>query len=76
MQEFAFDRTGNGRTLKGFSVIDEYTRESLALKVDRNFTREDVVDTLAELFVMQGTPQHSRSDNGYRDCRKLTTRLA
>lgn len=62
--DFAFDRTGNGSTLKWFSVIDEYTRESLALKVDRNFTSEDVVDTLAELFAMYGIPQHIRSDNG------------
>jgi len=46
------------------SVVDEYTRECLALKVDRSITSEDVLDTLAELFAMRGVPEHVRSDNG------------
>jgi putative transposase len=44
--------------------VDEYTRECLALKVDRSITSEDVIDTLAELFAMRGVPRHLRSDNG------------
>ncbi len=44
--------------------MDEYTRECLALKVDRNITSEDVIDTLAELFAMRGVPKCLRSDNG------------
>ena len=62
--DFAFDRTTSGSQLKWLSIVDEYTRESLALKVARNITSEDVIDTLAELFAMRGTPQFLRSDNG------------
>ena len=59
--DFIFDRTANGSTLKCLSIIDEYTRECLALKVDRSITAEDVIDTLAELFAMRGVPRHVRS---------------
>jgi putative transposase len=50
--------------LKWLSIVDEYTRECLALKVDRGITSEDVIDTLSELFAMRGVPKHIRSDNG------------
>ena len=62
--DFVFDRTTNGSQLKWLSIVDEYTRECLALKVDRSITSEDVIDTLAELFAMRGVPEHIRSDNG------------
>ena len=62
--DFVFDRTANGSQLKWLSIVDKYTRESLALKVDRSITSEDVIDTLAELFAMRGVPKHIRSDNG------------
>lgn len=62
--DFAFDRTENGTTLKWLSVIDEYTRECLALKVSRSITSGDAIDTLAELFAMRGVPEAIRSDNG------------
>ncbi|HUQ70610.1 MAG TPA: IS3 family transposase [Planctomycetaceae bacterium] len=62
--DFAFDRTESGTTLKWLSILDEYTRECLALKVSRSITSEDVLDTLAELFAMRGVPQAIRSDNG------------
>lgn len=62
--DFAFDRTVSGTTLKWLSIVDEYTRECLALKVARNITSEDVIDTLAELFAMRGVPRAIRSDNG------------
>lgn len=62
--DFVFDRTTSGSLLKWLSIVDEYTRECLALKVDRSITSEDVIDTLAELFAMRGVPQHIRSDNG------------
>jgi transposase InsO family protein len=62
--DFIFDRTTSGSPLKWLSIEDEYTRENLTLKVDRSFTSEDVIDTLAELFAMRGVPQHLRSDNG------------
>jgi len=44
-----FDRTTSGSTLKWLSIVDEFTRECLCLKVDRSITSEDVIDTLAEL---------------------------
>jgi len=62
--DFIFDRTESGSQLKWLSVIDEYTRECLALKVDRGITSSDVIDTLAELFAMRGVPKHIRSDHG------------
>jgi putative transposase len=62
--DFIFDRTESGSQLKWLSVVDEYTRECLALKVDRGITSSDVIDTLAELFAMRGVPRQIRSDNG------------
>ena len=62
--DFIFDRTASGSQLKWLTIEDEFTRESLALKVDRSITSEDVIDTLAELFAMRGVPEHIRSDNG------------
>jgi putative transposase len=62
--DFVFDRTASGTTLKWLSIVDEHTRECLALKVGRSITSEDVIDTLAELFAMRGVPRSVRSDNG------------
>ncbi len=62
--DFVFDHTTTGSQLKWLSIVDEYTRECLALKVDRSITSEDVIDTLAELFAMHGVPKCVRSDNG------------
>jgi len=62
--DFIFDHTTNGTQLKWLSIVDEFTRENLCLKVDRSIRSEDVIDTLAELFAMRGLPNHIRSDNG------------
>jgi putative transposase len=62
--DFIFDRTANERSLKWLSVIDEYTRECLALEVGRGMTAEAVVDVLIELVQTRGVPRHIRSDNG------------
>lgn len=62
--DFAFDRTENGTQLKWLSIIDEHTRECLALKVARSITAEDLIDTMAELLAMRGVPENIRSDNG------------
>ena len=62
--DFIFDRTADGRSIKWLSVIDEYTRECLALEVDRSMTAMDVVDVLMELASLRGMPRHVRSDNG------------
>ncbi|WP_246117754.1 integrase core domain-containing protein [Adhaeretor mobilis] len=59
-----FNKTSGGSQLKWLSIVDEYSRECLALKCGRSITSEDVIDTLAELFAMRGVPQHIPSDNG------------
>lgn len=62
--DFIHDRTANGRPLKWFAIIDEYTRECLALEVDRSITADRVLDILTDLFLTRGVPKHIRSDNG------------
>lgn len=62
--DFVSDRTVDGRPLRILSVIDEYTRECLALIVRRNLRSEDVLETLSNLFVSRGIPEYLRSDNG------------
>ena len=62
--DFVADRTEDGRQLRFLVVIDEYTRESLAIEVARLFTAQDVIGVLRYLFAIRGTPAHIRSDNG------------
>ena len=62
--DFVFDRTTNGSALKWLSIVDEHTRECLALQPARSITSNDVIDTLAGLFAKRGVPIHIRSDNG------------
>jgi putative transposase len=62
--DFIFDRTTTGQTLKWLSIVDEYTRECLALVVARSITAQDVLDVVAELFVVRGVAGYLRSDNG------------
>jgi transposase InsO family protein len=62
--DFIFDRTRDGRPLKWLTLVDEYTRENLALEVGRSMRAEDVIDVLAELFAVRGASKHIRSDNG------------
>jgi len=62
--DFVHDRTHDGRALRILTVIDEYSRESLAVRVERRFTSRQVIDTLAKLFIRWGTPGYIRSDNG------------
>jgi putative transposase len=62
--DFLSDRTAEGRSFRVLAVIDEYTRECLALVVRRNLSSEDVLETLTDLFVSRGTPVYLRSDNG------------
>lgn len=62
--DFIHDRTATGQPLKWFAITDEYTRECLALEVDRSLTSDRVLDVLTNLFLTRGVPQHIRSDNG------------
>jgi len=62
--DFIHDRTRDGRGIRILTVIDEYTRECLALKVARSLKSEDVLEVLDDLFIRRGIPEHIRSDNG------------
>ena len=62
--DFMVDRTADGRAFRILAIIDEYTRECLAIVVDRRITSQDVSDKLYQLFVFRGVPEHIRSDNG------------
>ena len=62
--DFVHERTHDGRAVRILSIVDEYTRECLALEVNRSLKSEDVLATLADLFVQRGTPAYIRSDNG------------
>jgi transposase InsO family protein len=58
------ERTVNGRAFKILNIIDEYTRECLAVLVARKIKSDDVLDQLFNLFVFRRIPEHIRSDNG------------
>jgi len=62
--DFVFTRTHDGRAIKLMTVIDEFTRQCLAVTVHRRQDHQDVLQTLGELFVREGVPYHIRSDNG------------
>ena len=62
--DFAMDTTEDGRRLKVMPVVDEYTRECLALEVERSITAGDVLEVLDRLFSERGEPAYIRSDNG------------
>jgi putative transposase len=62
--DFVADRTHDGRPLRILTLIDEYTRECLAMPVERKLNSEDVLYTLADVMVERGVPTYIRSDNG------------
>ena len=62
--DFVHDRTRDGRGFRMMTVMDEYTRECLAIDVARHLTHENVLHRLANLFFLRGIPEHIRSDNG------------
>ena len=62
--DFLHDRTSDGRPLKWFTLVDEYTRECLALEVERGMTARAVSAVLAGVVRERGVPGHIRSDNG------------
>ena len=62
--DFVMARTTDGRVFRILNIIDEYTRECLAIKVDRRIRSQDVIDQLYYLFIFRGIPEHIRSDNG------------
>ena len=62
--DFVSARTHDGRTIRMLTLIDEYTRECLAIRVARRLGRYEVIEALADVMVFRGTPEHIRSDNG------------
>src|SRR5471032_3559169 len=62
--DFVEDRTHEGRKYRMLNVIDEFTHECLAIRIDRKLKSIDVIDVLSDLFVLRGVPGHVRSDNG------------
>ena len=61
---FMVERTAEGRAFRILTIIDEYTRQCLAILADRRITSQNVIDQLFYLFILRGTPEHIRSDNG------------
>ena len=62
--DFVSCRTEDGRAVRLLTVIDEYTRECMAIQAARRIRSDDVMHTLTSLFSSNGVPEHIRSDNG------------
>jgi putative transposase len=62
--DFVQDRTSDGRATRILTIVDEYTREALAVDVERRMSHSYVLDRLADLFIKRGVPEYIRSDNG------------
>ena len=62
--DFVSERLYHGKKIRCLTVIDEYTRKSLAIKVDYQLKANDVLDVLSDLFLTEGCPDYIRSDNG------------
>jgi transposase InsO family protein len=62
--DFVHHRTHDGRAFRTLNVLDEFTRESLAIRIRRKLSSVDVIDVLTDLFILRGPPAYVRSDNG------------
>ena len=62
--DFVTTWTHGGRPLRLLCIIDEYTREALAIRVERSIGAQVVIEALADVMLMRGVPEHIRSDNG------------
>ena len=62
--EFVHHRTDDGRVFRTLNVLDEFSRECLAIRVERKLNSIDVIDVLTDLFILRGSPAFIRSDNG------------
>jgi transposase InsO family protein len=70
--DFVSDRLHNGKRIRMLTVIDEYTRKCLAIRVGFSLKADDVLDTLSTLFITEGVPEYIRSDNGSEFTAKST----
>jgi len=62
--DFVMARTHNGKAFRMLTVIDEFSRECLAIEVECKLKSDDVLHVLTELFAVRGVPDYIRSDNG------------
>jgi putative transposase len=62
--DFVHHRTDDGKAFRTLNILDEYSRECLAIRVKRKLNSTDVIDILTDLFILRGIPAFIRSDNG------------
>ena len=62
--DFVADRLSNGKKIRMLTVIDEFSRKCLSIRVAHNLKSDDVLIILSELFLQEGMPDYIRSDNG------------
>ncbi len=62
--DFVHHRTDDGKALRMLNILDEYSRECLAIRIKRRLNSTDVVDALTDPFILRGVPDDIRSDNG------------
>jgi putative transposase len=62
--DFVFERTSDGKAMRMLNIIDEHSRECLAIHIGRQMKSTEVLYKLSELFVTHGLPDYIRSDNG------------
>jgi len=62
--DFVHHRTDDGRVFRTLNLLDEHSRECLAIRIKRKLNSTDVIDVLTDLFILRGVPAFIRSDNG------------
>ena len=62
--DFVHHRTDDGKVFRALNILDEFSRECLAIRIKRKLNSTDVIDTLTDLFILRGVPAYVRSDNG------------
>ena len=72
--DFVKDRLSNGSSFRMLTVIDEYSRKCMEIKVDYKLKSHDVIEVLADLFIKYGIPEYIRSDNGSEFTAKIVTK--
>ena len=61
----SFDEISDYRRLKMLNIVDEFTREALAMEVDRSITADRLIDVIETLVVCHGASEHLRMDSGW-----------
>ncbi len=71
--DFVSERTHDGKAFRMLCIIDEFTREALAIRAARKLKATDVIDALCDVFIRRGVPAHIRSDNVLEFVRNVST---